>query len=75
MKALLEFDLDDVDDRLSHHRCVKSLDMALAIWDIQMNFRKQCQHELGESNTLDSIFEKLDDIFKKYNINCDELIV
>jgi len=29
MKATLEFDLNDPDDRMAHFRCVKSLDMAI----------------------------------------------
>lgn len=32
MKATIEFDLDDIDDRMSHMACIKAKDMALAFW-------------------------------------------
>jgi len=34
MKAILRFDLDDLDDRMAHLRCTKALDLAIAINDI-----------------------------------------
>ena len=34
MKAKLTFDLNDPDDRLEHERCVKSLDIALVLWEL-----------------------------------------
>jgi hypothetical protein len=40
MKAILEFDLDDHDDKMAHLRCVKSLDLALFIWDILYQKKK-----------------------------------
>jgi hypothetical protein len=32
MRAVLMFDLDEPEDQMSHLRCTKSLDMALAMW-------------------------------------------
>lgn len=37
MKATLTFNLDDPDDRKAHLRCVKSLDMAIALFEIMNN--------------------------------------
>lgn len=37
MKATLEFDLEDYDDRMRHLACVKAGDMALALWDMLYN--------------------------------------
>jgi hypothetical protein len=39
-KAKLKYDLDDFDDRMAHLRAVKSLDMAMALWDITHNTKK-----------------------------------
>ena len=39
-KATLEFDLNEPDDVLAHLRAVKSLDLALALWDIVHNTKK-----------------------------------
>ncbi|MBE3102467.1 MAG: hypothetical protein IMZ47_09415 [Firmicutes bacterium] len=34
MKAILEFDLLDPDDRLAHLRCVKAMELAIACYDL-----------------------------------------
>jgi len=39
-KAILKYDLSDPEDALGHFRAIKSLDMALAIWDIVHNTKK-----------------------------------
>ncbi len=39
MKAVLEFNLEEEEDRMAHFRCVKSLDMALAMWEFAESFR------------------------------------
>ena len=74
MKATLEFDLNEPDDIKSHLRCVKALDMALALWHIRM-MRKDLEHledvnELTTENVMSKIFEILDD----HSLNTDELI-
>ena len=74
MKATLEFDLNELDDIKSHLRCVKALDMALALWHIRM-MRKDLEHmedvnELTTENVISKIFEILDD----HTLNTDELI-
>ena len=43
MKAKLIFNLDDPDDRMAHKRHVKSLDMALALWDIHYEVFKKAE--------------------------------
>lgn len=35
MTATLSFNLDDFDDRMAHLRCVKALDMALLLFEIE----------------------------------------
>ena len=74
MKATLEFDLNELDDIKSHLRCVKALDMALALWHIRM-MRKDLEHmedvnELTTENVISKIFEILDD----HTLNTDELM-
>lgn len=40
-KAILKFDLTDADDRMDHLRCVKATEMALALWQIVYNHKKE----------------------------------
>ena len=73
MKAILEFNLTDPDDNIAHLRCIKSTDMAIALWQIRM-LRKELEwmednKELTTENVMSKIFEILDD----HNVNTDEL--
>lgn len=64
MNASIRFNLNDPDDRMRHMRCIKSLDMALALFDIQ-----------EKAIVYDSInISELHEIFQKYNITMDEII-
>ena len=62
MKATLEFNLADPADKMAHFRCVKSLDMALAIWDLLT------KDVYADENT------KLIEILEKYSIDINELV-
>ena len=73
MKAILEFNLTDPDDNVAHLRCIKSTDMAIALWQIRM-LRKELEwmednKQLNTENVMSKIFDILDD----HNVNTDEL--
>jgi hypothetical protein len=72
MKAILEFDLNDQEQYTEHIRCVKSLDMACALFEIQVNLKKSCINN-GEED-INSVFERLNDILEEYDLNTDALI-
>ncbi len=62
MKAILEFDLNEHDDKMSHLRCVKSLNMAIVLFELAYNtnnnFKKRFFELLEENNlTLDELIE------------------
>jgi hypothetical protein len=78
-KARLEFDLNDHDDKISHLRAVKSLDMAMALWDITHNTKKGLEwsmegKELDKYDVLELVFDKIYEILKEHNISVDELM-
>jgi hypothetical protein len=69
MKAKLIFNLPE--DDLEYNRCNKSLDMALALFDIsQLRFNLEMENKLN----IKEMTKGINDIFRKYNINLDELI-
>lgn len=82
-KALLEFNLEDIDDQLAFKRATKSLDLTLALWDI-LQLRKKLEYHIevnidendpdAKWDTRDYILEEIGAIFEKYNIDVEELI-
>jgi len=39
MKAVLEFNLDDPEDKMSHLRCVKATEMMITLWEMDQHLR------------------------------------
>jgi hypothetical protein len=79
-KATLEYDLNDLDDRYAHKRAVKSLELALALWDITHNTKKGLMwsmegKEMDKYDALEMVFDKINEILDEHNINTEELIV
>jgi hypothetical protein len=82
-KALLEFNLDDIDDQLAFNRATKSLNLSLALWKIsQLKDKLEFHIEVNidendpdaKWDARDYILEEIGAIFEEYNINIDELI-
>ena len=71
MKATLTFDLDDAQDAMAHFRCVKALDMALAIWTFSGRLRKLVDEERGE----DAFWEEWEDTMEEHGIKMDEILI
>lgn len=78
MKAKLIFDFDNPDDKMDFKRCVKSTDMAIVLFEIHYNLRRQIEayfdgDSITESET-DFTVRLIKEIFEEHNINIDELI-
>jgi hypothetical protein len=78
-KATLEFDLNDSDDMIAHLRAVKSLDMAMALWEIVHNTKKGLEwsmedKEIDKYDALELVYKKIHEILDEHNIKTDELI-
>jgi hypothetical protein len=73
MKAILKFDLDNIDDEKDHMRCIKAPDMACFIWELKHNFWRKWKHDDTDFN-LDTYKDALVDLLQEHNINIDELI-
>ena len=79
-EAILKYDLNDSDDTMAHMRAVKSLDMALALWDITHNTKKSIEwslegKELDKYEVLDMVYEKIYEILEEHNIKMNDLII
>ena len=78
-KATLEYNLSDPDDIMAHKRAIKSLDMAIALWDIVHNTKKGLEwsmegKDMDKYDALELVFERIHEILDEHNINTDELI-
>ena len=79
-EAILKYDLNDADDTMAHMRAVKSLDMALALWDITHNTKKSIEwslesKELNKYEVFDLVYERIYEILDEHNIKLDDLII
>ena len=81
MKAILEFNLDERDDIEAHLRCVKALDMAVVLWDMDQYLRNKMKYGNKDSMLSDDAYKALEDareelrgFMSSRGINLDELI-
>jgi hypothetical protein len=73
MKIQLTFDFDNREDEHRHYQCIRSQDMALALWEIAYNLRKKVEWEvesrLDSPDPLDVVFEHISQVIEDNNID------
>jgi hypothetical protein len=79
-KATLTFDLTDFDDRFEYTRMIKALDMAMMLWELQMNgYRKFTKYndrqEAAYQEGIEEVFEYIRGLLREHNIDVEQLIV
>lgn len=78
MKAKLEFDLDDFDDKMAHDRCTKATSMALVLWELTHNSYRGLTNGYDEDDGfhkgVDAVYEKLRELLEEHDINPNNLI-
>jgi hypothetical protein len=80
-KAILKYDISNLEDSQDFKRAVKSFDMAMALWDI-IQLRKKMENRFeAQDNTNNDVFDGIDamaegigDILDQHGIIVDELI-
>lgn len=70
MKAIIEFDLDNHEDKMAYKRANSSLDMAVVLWEITHNLRRKLEND----SDIDKVFYEIYDLMEKCNVVIDELI-
>jgi hypothetical protein len=78
-KATLTFDLNDSDDRLEFNRITKARDMAMLLWELQMNgYRKFTKYndrqEGAYQEGIEEVFEYFRALLSHHEINIEQLI-
>jgi hypothetical protein len=79
-KASLEYDLNDIDDSMAHMRAIKSLDMALVLWELLNNSKRTLERamhekEMNKYEALDMVYERIYELIDEHNIKLDDLII
>jgi hypothetical protein len=79
MKAILEFNLNEPEDIMAHKRCVKALDMSIALLQISNHLIEELKHiqEIApdaEINMVEFISEFISSALEANGIMLDELI-
>lgn len=79
MKAIIEFNLDDADDRNAYEIHNKAKDMAFLLWHLMTNKKKELEYKLEayktltKYQTLDFVFEEIAMMLQEENIDIDKL--
>jgi len=78
--ATLTFDLSDSNDRVEFNRITKARDMAMMLWEIDMNgYRKFTKYndrqEGAYQEGIEEVFEYIRGLLREHNIEVEQLIV
>ena len=78
--ATLTFDLSDSDDRFEFNRATKALDMAMALWELDMNgyrkFTKYNERQEGAyQEGIEEVFKYIRELLDEHQINVEDLII
>ena len=78
--ATLTFDLSDSDDRFEFNRVTKARDMAMMLWELDMNgyrkFTKYNERQEGAyQEGIEEVFEYIRELLKEHQIDVEQLIV
>ena len=76
----MTFDLDDRDDRIEFERMMKARDMAMALWELDMNgYRKFTKYndrqEAAYQEGIEEVFEYIRELLKEHQIDVEQLII
>jgi len=79
-KAKLTFDLTDSDDRIEFNRATKALDMAMMLWELDMNgYRKFTKYNDRQEDAyqegIEEVFEYIRGLLREHQIDVEQLIV
>ena len=80
MKAILEFNLDEIDDRVAHLRATTATDLALCLHSIQAELRTRVKYapdsiSEDEYATWVKAQQMVFDQLSEYNIDLDKILL
>lgn len=77
MKAILEFDLNENDDRIDHYKCVMSREMAWALFDVRQLVKKlefyEDDENIDKHQYINELSKAINQIFEDHDLNLNQL--
>lgn len=69
-KAILEFNLDDIDDNEKFQKCVNAEKMYSALWELVHNSKKKIirKSEMSDKDIIELCFEEIYELTKEINL-------
>lgn len=74
MQAELKFNLDEPDDIQAHFRCIKALDMALCLWDLNRFIINKDSYSESPDISIEVLRTEFNDLLEKHNLDFESLI-
>jgi len=78
MKAILEFNLDDVEDVTAHYRCIRALDMAIFLSDLLNKYREfsKYREDISEEQFkgIELFWQELLELLQERDLSVNKLI-
>lgn len=68
-KAILEFDLNDHEDKLAHRRAVKATDASFALFELDQWLRNKIKHE--DRSEFQEVRDQLHDTLAYYDVDLE----
>jgi hypothetical protein len=74
MTAELKFNLDESDDIQAHLRCVKALDMALCLWELNRWIINKDSYSESPDVSIEDLQREFNDLLLKHDLSFESLI-
>jgi rubrerythrin len=74
MKVVVEFDMDNTEDMVSHKLFCKMHDMASVLFEIQYNLKKRVEFAMeGGKDAFDAYSEELFELLEEHKIDMEDI--
>tara|TARA_R110000751_G_C13581124_1_gene459844 strand:+ start:342 stop:587 length:246 start_codon:yes stop_codon:yes gene_type:complete len=72
MKTIIEYS-DSADDQMALKRVMKATDMAIVLFEIQVNMKKKMIHMLDDKSSTEAEYVLLDKVWESINYELEEM--
>lgn len=77
MKAVLKFNLNKPDEAVEHLRCIKAVDLAIVLFHIQRNLKKEMVNNLTSDEYIEGVedtIHRINELIEEKGIVIDDIL-